>query len=144
MFKFRDNLYIGGFVDASNETAIQEAAVTAILNVAFELSNPIYHPLGTRNLKIGLMDNDQNPAYMKRLAIDTLKKLIEEGETVLVHCAMGMSRSVYVLCKAVAELEGKTVHEVFAELTTARPNPTPTWGGLFEKEYIPIGADETS
>jgi protein-tyrosine phosphatase len=77
--------------------------------------------MGIRYVKFGLMDNADNPDYMKYGAVLTLETMLQKGERVLVHCAAGLSRSVYTACQAVANIENRHVGEVFEELRAIHP-----------------------
>lgn len=132
MIKFRNNVYVGGYKDIptlnsedgldrtarehSPAAKLNSAGINTILNVAYELDDPPMYPVMMRYVKIGLMDNNDNPEYMKDLAVKTLEIMLDKGETVLVHCAAGLSRSVYVAVMAVANREKKEPHDVFDEL----------------------------
>lgn len=135
MIKFRDNVYIGGYKDVlgtqvEGDRTVQEHAaarelkasgITAILNVGYELDDPVMPPQVIRYVKIGIADNDQNKDYMKDLAVNTMEEMLHQGETVLVHCAAGLSRSVYTAVMAVARMEKKPWEDVFKELQELHP-----------------------
>ena len=135
MVRFRDNVYIGGYQDvegtglSGDRTAREHGAarellatgITAILNVGYEIDDPPMPPPMIRYIKIGLTDSSGNNDYMKRLAVDAMEEMLHQGEKVLVHCAAGLSRSVYVAVMAVARMENKDWREVFDELQQVHP-----------------------
>lgn len=140
MTNLRSNLFLGSYADAEDIANLQANYVTAVLNVAFEINDPTYGPTEIRYIKVGLMDNNQNRQYMKDLAVSTLVDLMTKGEIVLVHCAAGLSRGVYVVAKALAQLENRDIHEVFLEIKHERPMSMES--PLFEGEgYVPVGAE---
>lgn len=141
MIKFRPNLYIGNYKDAADPVQLQKDGITGILNVAFEIDEGPVPPTEFRYFKIGLMDNDKNKEYTKRLAVDALKRMLTEKEQCLVHCAAGLSRSVYVAVSAIAELESKDPHDVYEELKLV--HPMAMWGSLFTSTYIPMSAAQS-
>lgn len=119
MIKFRDNVYVGGMADVEGKAAadiINAEGITAILNVSYEMQDPPMYPSAIRQVKIGMSDNNENKQYMKDLAVYVMEKMMDEGEKVLVHCAAGLSRSVFVAVMAVANRENKEPHDVFDEL----------------------------
>lgn len=119
MIKFRPNIFIGGYSDVEGKAAqdvLNAEGITAILNVAYEIQDPPIYPSVVRQIKIGMSDNNENKEYMKDLAVSVMEKLMDEGEIILVHCAAGLSRSVFVAVMAVANKEGKEPHDVFDEL----------------------------
>lgn len=132
MIKLRNNLYVGGYRDVASDRELRAQGITAVLNVAFELNDPEMDPLLIKTLKVGLMDADLNEKYMKRLAVDAAKRLLEGGDILFVHCAAGQSRSVYVCTMAIAELEGKNHHDVWNEIK--KLHPFAMFGPLFHGE----------
>lgn len=121
MNKLRDNLYVSSYRDVTNDQALRAQGITAVLNVAYELNDPEFDPKIVKGLKVGLMDSGENADFMKKMAVETAKNLINNGETLLVHCAAGLSRSVYVCTMTIAELEGKDWHDVFIEVQKIHP-----------------------
>lgn len=146
MVRFRDNIYIGGYRDVytgpitGDRTADEHGAarellaqgITAILNVGYEIDDPPMPPQVIRYIKVGLTDSADNQDYMKKLAVDSMIEMLNKGEKVLVHCAAGLSRSVYVAVMAVAHIEQKDWHDVFAELQ--KEHPFALIGPLFHGE----------
>lgn len=120
MVKFRENLYIGGLRDLAED--LQKVGITAILNVAYEIDVQPIPPQIIRYIKVSLNDSDENKKYMKVMAINTLEELLTQGETVMVMCAAGLSRSVYTAVMTIARMEGKKDWiEVFDELQKIHP-----------------------
>ncbi len=141
MNKLRDNLYIGNARDGSFLLGLRDNKITAILNVAYEVNDPIYDPKEIRSVKIGLLDSGKNKPYIKDLAIAMLISLLKEGEIVLVHCGAGLSRSVFVTCFALQTLEKIEAYDIFQEIRNIKPfaQKGELWLGY---GYKPIGADE--
>jgi protein-tyrosine phosphatase len=127
--QFRANIFIGGYNDVKHPYALLNDGITAVLNVAYEINDDTLPPTEIRNVKVALMDNVENSPYMKRLAVDAMKTMIMEKEKILVHCAAGLSRSVFTAVAAVAELENKDTHDVFDELR--KVHPFAMYGPLF-------------
>ena len=141
MNKIRNNLYVGNAKDATNATYLKKEKITAILNVAYEVNDPIYSITDIRTHKVGLADSSDNSKPVRQLAIDTLKSLLQAKEKVLVHCGAGQSRAVFVTCFALADLENKDPHDIFEEVRNERPFAMK--GGLWlDFGYKPIGYAE--
>lgn len=134
MVKFRPNIYIGGYRDVpsgfeGDRTAQEHGpanvllreGITAVLNVAYEIDDDPLPPQVIRYVKVGIADNNLNQDYMKKLAVKTMKDMLDKDEVVLVHCAAGLSRSVYTAVMAVAEREDKDWHDIFDELKKIHP-----------------------
>lgn len=97
-------LYVGDKLDAVSAEALRAAGITAVLNVAQEVMEA--PPRSIRSLKVGLRDEPSEDRYMIKLAANTLRGLLGGAETVLVHCAAGMSRSPYVAAMAISQIDG--------------------------------------
>lgn len=140
MNKIRDNLYIGNASDPKNTEQLNKAGITAILNVAYEVDDPVYFPHQFSCVKVGLSDSNKNTVKMRQLAIDTLVRLLEHGDNVLVHCAAGQSRAVFVASHGIANFEKKVPEEVLAEIIKIRvfAHKGPLWESF---GYKPIGAE---
>ena len=116
MVKIRDNIWLVNERDGRNIRLIKKNGITAVLNVAFDVPGQVFDPREIDFVKIGLGDYNKNKEYLKRLAVDTLKNMLYNGEKVLVHCAVGASRSVWVICQAISELERKHINDVLEEV----------------------------
>jgi predicted protein tyrosine phosphatase len=120
MTKIRPNIYLGHEYDAHMD-AVRINKVTASLNVAEDLNDPLYpiHKLIT--VKVGLSDDQKNNEQMIGLAVATLANLLNQGHTVLIHCKAGMSRSPYILALYLSFKENRLFDEVWQELRKLRP-----------------------
>jgi hypothetical protein len=117
--KLRNNLWIGEWQSAANLDWLQANNVSAILNVAADLDDPrIGH--GVYSVKVGLVDGPGNPKWMVDLAVKTLILMLEKEPVTYAHCISGQSRSVHVVCRALAEIEGTSYKQVHAEIRGKR------------------------
>lgn len=133
--KIRENLYIGSREDAENSKDLKEKGITSILNVAYELKRPARYVDIFPDLtwvQVSLDDDFGNKPYMKELAVHSLKTMLYNKETVMIHCSAGMSRSVYILVKALADIESKDISLIFDEVQ--RLHFIATRGPLFKME----------
>ena len=130
MDQIRPNIWIGGAEGRDVVEDLKAKGITAVLNVACDInSRGDIPPEDLRQIKIGLADHSLNQPYMKEIAVYTLKMMLLHGEIVLVHCAAGMSRSVWVVCKALSDLEGVDPKHILEEVQAKRP--VATYGPLF-------------
>jgi protein-tyrosine phosphatase len=116
--KIRNNLYISSFDDIDQEL-IDRYGITAILNVADELSTPNYK--GINNYKLGFQDNAFKINGKDIKAKDILKSLLNKGEIVLIHCRVGASRSPHVMALALSDLENRDYYDVYNEIKKLHP-----------------------
>lgn len=119
MTKVRSNLYIGNYDDAA--TLRRPSPITAVLNVAADCDDSTLDNAQFRHVKVGLTDGPQNPPYMIELAMDVLGKFLNCGETVLIHCAAGRSRSPHIAALYLAEIENRTYDAIWQQLRSLRP-----------------------
>jgi dual specificity phosphatase 12 len=92
MSQITPQIYIGGFMHARNAHWLMEKGITHIVNAAKELDN--YHPAYFKYLRLDLNDipsQDLTKALNK--SYHFMKKAIDEGGIVFVHCFAGVSRS---------------------------------------------------
>lgn len=124
MTKIRNNIYLGHEYDAHMD-AVRVNKITASLNVADDLNDPIYPAFKLITVKVGLSDGPYNASKMIELAKLTLKNLVEQGHTVLIHCRAGMSRSPHILALYLSEVESRDYEEVWKEIQGLRPEVSP-------------------
>jgi protein-tyrosine phosphatase len=97
MDKVMDNLYIGSASDALHrKDQLKANGVTAILNVARDLTNTTTTHKEFKLYHVGLMDGSGNDQGLYIAAVQVLESLLRAGETVLIHCHEGASRSAVI------------------------------------------------
>ncbi len=114
-------IWLGSAHDARDTDYLVKCGITAILNVSFDVVGREINPKDIRYVKIALSDDFYNKSYMKHEAVDMLKTMINNYEVVLVHCSAGISRSAYVVARAIAELEDRDVRDVLEDIKKKRP-----------------------
>ena len=130
MDKIRDNVYVGSWQDAQHGNLVAHG-ITAVLDMAWDSHHIPHVHKEFRYVKINLEDADWNKQYMKDLGVYTLKEMLRNGETVLVHCVSGHSRSVYVIARILAEWEDISIEEAFSVIK--KKHPKSVWGRLGEE-----------
>ena len=94
MNKITDNIYLGSSQDAQHrKPQLKAAGITAILNVARDLTNATTTHKEFEMYHIGIMDSGGNRVTMAYAALIVFHTLLDAGHTVLVHCHEGKSRS---------------------------------------------------
>lgn len=116
--KITDQIYLASAKDVTASN-LRHTPVTVILNVASDVHD--IRIAGVRNEKEGFMDDARQAVRMAGPAIARLVRLLKNGEVVVVHCQGGASRSPHVVASALAEIQGKSYDEVYAELRQLHP-----------------------
>jgi len=123
-----DHLYLSDFVSLS-PSRLSELGVTLVVNATYEIPN-VDVPEGTIEF-IKLEINDSVTAdmaqHMDRCA-DRIHEVRSAGGAALVHCALGISRSVTICLAYLVKHEGRTLREAYFELKKKRPIIRPNEG----------------
>jgi hypothetical protein len=103
-------LWIGNAGDLDDARAILATGVEAVIEVAD--NEPLADlPRELIRLRFPLSDGGPNPAWMLRLAANSLAELVKEEISTLVCCSMGMSRSVCVAAAGLSIGSGNSLNE---------------------------------
>lgn len=123
-------IYIGGFMQARDGHWLMERGITHIVNAAKELDN--YYPAYFKYLRLDLNDI---PSQDLTKALDKsyhfMKKAIDGGGVVFVHCFAGVSRSSsqiihYLMMNKNMSFE-RTLDYVRRKHSRTNPNPGFLW-----------------
>lgn len=129
MHKVSDKIFLGSSNDALHRFHLLPSyGITAILNVAKDLTNLFVNHTQFRITHVGLGDGEGNPKGLLYSAVMSLAGLIWDGHTVLVHCHEGRSRSPTVVATyLVAKEEWPSIELALDFLHSCRPvvNPEP-------------------
>jgi protein-tyrosine phosphatase len=95
------HIYLGDIADATNVAKIKSCGVTAVLCLldkaqeAYWLQNVSYD--GLERAVVPLQDGEPGQEVQLSIALNLLKRWLEEKKTVFIHCAAGVSRSATVV-----------------------------------------------
>ena len=126
MSKVLPNLYIGNYDDATNHMLLHANDITHILNCAYEIDSN-HHKECFKNKKIHL-DDASGQRLMPHIAeaYNFVDKAIEGGGIIIIHCAMGISRSVstaiYYLMRKYNMTYDEALHLIQRSRSIAQPN----------------------
>lgn len=104
------DLYVGTVADAEDGTRLQENGIDSVVSLTHS------DPRTDRPVPVSdcaMMDGPRNDRETFREAVEHVLAGLERGETVLVHCSRGASRSPSVAAAAAALHEGIGIEEAF-------------------------------
>ena len=115
------HLFVGNSHSARTSSIISENDITAIVNVAKDLDDPWLPEV--QLYKFGIVDgaSHENHSVTYALAARTVLTLLDRGETVLLHCHEGISRSVAVAVLVVSKFNGMSLDQAYGLVGTQRP-----------------------
>jgi predicted protein tyrosine phosphatase len=117
MDKVAANLYVGTLADAGDTALLQEHGVDRIVSLTHgdpESGFPV--PVS----KCAMMDGPRNDRETFRTAVEEILTRLQQGETILVHCSRGASRSPSVAAAAIALHEEITIEAAFEQVDEQR------------------------
>ncbi|MBA0651461.1 hypothetical protein Goklo_018785 [Gossypium klotzschianum] len=133
--QIEEGLFLGSLGDASNKGALKSSNVTHILTVA-NLSLPLY-PNEFAHKIIEVMDREDTNLmqYFDECFsfIDEAKRL---GGGVLVHCFMGISRSVTVVIAYLMKKHGMRLSQALEHVKRRRPQASPNSGFILQLQQF--------
>jgi hypothetical protein len=137
MNQIRPWLYIGKYRETRDGRYLATHNITAMLLLA-EL---VEHP-GITSLYLAVEDGEPLPSEMLAQGVDFVKAHQEAGQTVLVACGAGISRSATFAVAALKEIEGLSLREAIHIVQQAHPESMPhykLWQSLcdYYGEVIP-------
>ena len=114
------NIFVGSQHGALGKLRLRLAGVTASVNLRDEFDDADRSLLFEDYLYMPVPD--ETPVTIRQLerGIDFIRRTVNQGGKVYVHCASGVGRSV-MLVVAYLMKEGKTLEEAFAMVKSVRP-----------------------
>jgi atypical dual specificity phosphatase len=104
------DIYIGNIQDASDHEGIREAGISTVVKLTNREPTRGY-PKEVDVVRHPMMDGPRNEGKIFRRAVESVTELLRDGESVLVHCAAGKSRSVTVTAAALSIVEKNSFEE---------------------------------
>jgi len=121
----RYDVYIGDMNDATDRDAIRDTDISTVVMLTNREPTQGY-PREVDVVRCPMMDGPRNEAETFNRAVESVTELLREGESVLVHCAAGKSRSVTVTAAALSLVEKNSFEESLEVVRQCRDiNPHP-------------------
>jgi len=123
-----DRLYLSDYISLS-ASRLAELGVSLVVNATYEIPN-VEVPNGTVEfIKLHINDAITSDMYQHMdFCADRIHEVRSAGGVALVHCALGISRSVTICLAYLVKHEGRTLREAYFELKKKRPIIRPNEG----------------
>lgn len=122
----RDFLYLGSHENATNRQQLKDLGITHILNMASELENAYPNDFKYFSCKLDDISSQDLKVHLQA-ALNFIDEAKVTGSKVLVHCAMGISRSSSVVIAYIMRERGVTFEQAKEFVKSLRscvqPNP---------------------
>ena len=116
--KIRDNLYLSS-VRSINSRQVEKNRISAIVNVASEVSSPKFRKVAVH--ECGFHDTAEDAYKYTDAVVAEVNRLLDKGKKVIVHCHQGASRSPHIVAQVLAERENRTYEECYEEVRSLHP-----------------------
>lgn len=125
--RIRDGVYLG-------DSQAAETATSDDVDCVISVADGLEHTITTDSFDLVVDEQVLEMTDEFETAVATVKSVIQDGETVLVHCYEGKERAPTVLATALAELNDSTFQRELEEIRSKRPivDPTPSLKELAE------------
>lgn len=138
MSQIQDKVWIGSYTDAANQQFLNERRINCMLCCAEEFKSAPYNFMNANkaNLwyRVPIIDNvadDTTEGYLREGAAK-INEWVQAGHTVIVHCYLGMSRSVSTVIAYLMIYKGWSFKISLSHIRFRRPQTN-----IYE-EYLPI------
>lgn len=120
-----ENLYVGSLVTMRHQDEVREEGISAIVRLDMADREDGQWASDFALLDIPFMDGDSIPDDAIPEVTEFIHTRIQAGKSVLVHCAVGMSRSVTMVMAYLIEYEGMSLDEAFGTVREGRTEAYP-------------------
>lgn len=136
MDQIRPWLYIGKYRETRDYHLLTSHEITAMLLLA-----ELVEQEGITSCYLAVEDGEPLPIEMLKKGVDFVVTKRQQGNTILVACGAGISRSATYAIAALKEVEGMTLVEAFHEVKRTHPESMPhpaLWATLCEYYNEPV------
>ena len=117
LLKFRDNIFIGDFTVTNDE--VKENEITIIEVVDGRSVKSVFPTC--QHFSVSLQAGAMNKPHIKDIACHIPKHMTGFGEKILIISDDPSKQAAFVACRAICELEQKTIYETMMELKKLWP-----------------------
>ena len=119
MDRVAESLFVGTIEDAGTGPLLENHGIETVVSLAHSPPDTRF-PESVSVKQVPLTDGPQNDRAQFNEAVDVLVSALESGETVLVHCSRGASRSPSVAATALAITQDIGIKEAFEQVAEHR------------------------
>jgi atypical dual specificity phosphatase len=116
-------LYVGTDDDADDAATLRDGGITTVVSLTHR--SPERTVADVTVVERPMLDGPQNGRGAFAEAVSAARTALEGGETVLVHCSAGASRSPAVAAATLALHEDRSLEDAFEQVAARRPAADP-------------------
>ncbi len=133
MDRITDQVLIGTAQEADDRELLEDNGIEAIVSLSRRAPDHDHLPVHHHSLSNG--PGTSQEAF--EAAVNAVRKELDAGHRVLIHCRQGISRSVAVAAAAIAIQQGTSLRDAITTIELERPQADPD-RALIEraKEYV--------
>lgn len=125
--QIQEGLFIGSVAEANNKDLLKTTNVTHVLTIAVALSPPYPDDFVYKVLEVVDRSETDLTVYFDQ-CYSFIDQAIESGGGVLVHCFMGVSRSVTIVVAYLMRKHGIGFSKAMELVKSRRPQAMPNFG----------------
>ena len=114
-----ESLFVGTIEDAGTEPLLENHGIETVVSLTHSPPDTGF-PESVSVKQVPLTDGPQNDRAQFNEAVDVLVSVLESGETVLVHCSRGASRSPSVAATALGITQETGIEQAFEQVAEHR------------------------
>lgn len=119
MDRVAESLFVGTIEDAGAEALLRTNGITRIISLT-HASPDTGFPKFASVTRIPIIDGPRNDRERFGTAVEAVCSALESGDSVLVHCSRGASRSPSVAAAAHAIVRGSSIEQAFTQVAKHR------------------------
>lgn len=127
MTPVHDNLFIGDVDDGMDKEMLEDNEIDTVVNLSGKVCESYRILVEYEYWHVPISDDGDNDAEHLKNIVTIVSNAMSNGNTVLVHCAVGASRSVAVGAKALSQSSERSYEQSLQQIQERRAiaNPHP-------------------